>query len=190
MVQVKKTEVRNAILNNAYGLFKQKGFMNCRMNQIAEAAGTSVSNVYVYFPSKVHLFYEVYAPIFEAQMDALTKAIKKIGEPREKLRFILLTIWQDIVREDNYIAHNLIEAVVSTREEEKKPHGLFKNFLGDLQELLIESLPPERHHLLKDSSIAYLIIMAFDGFVINARIEEVEDINLLVDRVCDLLLGT
>lgn len=190
MAQVKKVEVRNAILDSAYLLFKEKGYLNCKMSQIAAAAGTAASNMYVYFPSKVHLFYEVFGPILEAQLDALSVAVNRISEPREKLRLILMTVWQDIVREDNYFAHNLMEAIISTREKEKKPHGQLAKSVERIQGMLFESLPVERQHLLKDSSIAYLILMAFDGFVINAKIEEIDNMDALVDRVCDLLLGS
>lgn len=48
-----------AILNAALDAFGDKGFNGASMRDVARGAGTSLSNLYNYFPSKSHLLAEV-----------------------------------------------------------------------------------------------------------------------------------
>ena len=49
MVQRKKPEVRDAILQAAFQLFSQKGYAATMVADIAQEAGVSPGNVYIYF---------------------------------------------------------------------------------------------------------------------------------------------
>lgn len=55
-MQVKKDEVRNAILNEAEKEFGEKGFLNASVRKIVKAAGTTIGNFYNYFENKDALF--------------------------------------------------------------------------------------------------------------------------------------
>lgn len=57
--QVTDTGRRNAILNAALRAFGEQGFNGASMRDIARLTGTSLSNLYNYFPSKAHLLAEV-----------------------------------------------------------------------------------------------------------------------------------
>lgn len=190
MVQVKKTERRAAILESASGLFRKKGYLGCRMEEIAADAGTAVANIYVYFPSKLHLFYAVWTPIMQARMLRLAEDSRRISDPRERLRFIFLTLWRDMPREDNGFAKNLIEAIVTAPTEVEKPHDILKWCETRLNELIQECLPPRRRFLATDTLLSFLSWMAFDGFVINVGKNETRsrDMNVLVDHFADILL--
>src|SRR5271155_227040 len=60
--QVKKSDKRSAILAAAFDLFSRRGYGATTMADIARAANTTVANLYVYFPSKLVILYEVYNP--------------------------------------------------------------------------------------------------------------------------------
>ena len=62
MVQVKKKEVRQAILDSAFDLFSERGYHDTTLQDIADFAGVGVSSLYSYFPSKLHLLYAVIEP--------------------------------------------------------------------------------------------------------------------------------
>ena len=68
MVQVKKESVRNAILDSARDLFSERGYHRTTLLDIAQLAGTGVSSLYSYFPSKLHLLYAVVEPWEEPDM--------------------------------------------------------------------------------------------------------------------------
>ncbi len=57
MAQVKKIEVRDRILAAATQLFAERGYARATVSQIAKAAGTAPSNVYVYFSSKLEIVF-------------------------------------------------------------------------------------------------------------------------------------
>ncbi len=188
MAQIKKEERRAAILDSASRLFREKGFLGCRMEEIAADAGTAVANLYVYFPSKLHLFYAIWTPLMQARMLKLAEEARRLEQPRHRLRFIFLTLWQEMPREENAFAKNLIEAIVTSPADVEKPHDILKwceEFLGDL---IRECLPDERKEIAADTKISFLSWMAYDGFVVNVGKNEQRDMDALVDRICDLLL--
>src|SRR5688572_14161873 len=111
VAQVKKEAVRDAILDAALGLFRNRGYLDTSLQQIAAAAGTSRANIYVYFRSKFDLFYAVFHPWLSARLDALEAEIVAIAEPRARLRRVLAVLWRDIPREANGFANNLMQAL-------------------------------------------------------------------------------
>ncbi len=188
MAQVKKQERHTAILDSASRLFREKGYLGCRMEEIAADAGTAVANLYVYFPSKLHLFYAVWSPLMEARMLKLAEDARAIQDPRERLRYILKTLWFDMPREDGGFAKNLIEAIVTAPPDVEKPREILKWCEIFLNDLIRECLPAERKFSATDTTISFLSWMAYDGFVVNVGKKERRDMDALVNHVSDLLL--
>jgi AcrR family transcriptional regulator len=62
MVQVKKTHVRQSIVDSAFDLFSGRGYNRTTLQNFANVAGTGVGSVYSYFPSRRHLLYAVVEP--------------------------------------------------------------------------------------------------------------------------------
>jgi AcrR family transcriptional regulator len=189
VAQVKKEQVREAILRSAYELFREKGFINCPMSEIARAAGTSVANLYVYFPSKLQLFYEVYAPIITSRLMKLASDAQNMDDREERLRFILQTLWRDIPKEDNAFARNLIQAIATTSTDVDKPHEPLKWNVEFIHDLILSCLPEQRRFLFQDSTVSFLVWMAFDGFAINVGRGEDRDFDKMVEHFADMLLG-
>ena len=124
MVQVKKESVRNAILDSARDLFSERGYHRTTLLDIAQLAGTGVSSLYSYFPSKLHLLYAVVEPWEKECFRKLEERVRKIKNPRDKLRAILLGIWCDIPMDNIGLANSLMEALASADPAEKKPSPL------------------------------------------------------------------
>lgn len=160
------------------------------MEAIASDAGTAVANIYVYFPSKLHLFYDVWTPMIESRMRQLADEARDIEDARERLRYIFLTLWRDMPREDNQFAKNLIEAIVTAPDDVEKPHEILQWCEDFLNDLIRECLPAKRQPLAADTKLSFLSWMAFDGFVVNAGKHESSKRNmeLLVDHFVDLLV--
>ena len=59
IMQVKKEEVKFAIMNEAEKEFYSEGFMNASVRKIVKAAGTTIGNFYNYFNSKEVLYEEL-----------------------------------------------------------------------------------------------------------------------------------
>jgi AcrR family transcriptional regulator len=187
MVQVKKASVRNAITESAYELFSRRGYHATTLFDIAQTAGTGVSSLYSYFPSKLHLLYEVVEPWQKDAFERLATRVEGIAEPRERLRAILLGVWRDMPAENVGLANSLMEALASADPGEKKPRPLLRWVEERLARMLDGIVPvrsPSDYELLTN-----FFMMAYDGFVINRRLNDLRDIEQLVEIMCDVLLA-
>lgn len=68
-----------AILNAALVAFGEKGFNGASMRDIASGAGTSLSNLYNYFPSKSHLLAELLQRANDELLSRTSKAVRNAG---------------------------------------------------------------------------------------------------------------
>ena len=203
MVQVKRETVRNAILDSAHDLFSERGYHATTLTDIAELAGTGVSSLYSYFPSKIHLFYAVFEPWYRDGLARLERRAAAIAEPREKLRCILLGIWRDMPSENLGLANSHMEALASADPRQSKPTPLLRRTEEQVLRMLKSALPASRpsrlgarrvHRAPQGDGVNYdllpnLLLMAYDGFVINRRLNDIRDIEALVEMMCDVLLG-
>lgn len=189
MVQVKKTDMRDAMLTSAFDLFSRKGYAATTLSEIARNAGTTGPNLYVYFDSKLHIVYEIYEPWLLAQLEALEQTTMKLRGTKQRLQRLFIGLWSDIPAADRHFANVLIEALASTAPETRKP----RNLLGQLDEivtdLLMKIVPESRAHLVSDGVLARIMWMAFDGFSINQRIGQSFDIERSVALMSAMILG-
>jgi AcrR family transcriptional regulator len=187
LAQVKKTGMREAIIEAAFTQFRHKGYTATTMTTIAREAGMTVSNLYVYFDSKLLILYEIYRPWLIEQLRELRESVAKLRSPRAQLRRIIIGIWGDIPSADQCFANSLIEALASVPQGLGKPNDLLKWSENELSEMIQSCVPGEKVELLSNELLAHVIWMAFDGFVINRRIGDVRDIEKLADLMADLL---
>jgi AcrR family transcriptional regulator len=188
MVQVKKASVRNAITESAYELFSRRGYNATTLLDIAQMAGTGVSSLYSYFPSKLHLLYEVVEPWQKDAFERLAARVEGIAEPRARLRAILLGVWRDMPAENVGLANSLMEALASADPGEHKPRPLLRWVEERLAQML-EGIVPVRSPG-DDQLLTNFFMMAYDGFVINRRLNDLRDIEQLVEIMCDMLLSS
>lgn len=189
MVQVKRASVRNAILDSARDLFSERGYHGTTLLDIAEVAGTGVSSLYSYFPSKIHLLYAVVEPWYKEGFKRLEARVETLTEPRERLRSILLGIWRDMPTENIGLANSLMEALTSADPTQKKPAPLLRWTEERLVVMLKSTIPTDPRRPINYDLLSNLFLMAYDGFVINRRLNDIRDIEMLVDTMCDIILG-
>ncbi|MFX1766779.1 TetR/AcrR family transcriptional regulator [Paraburkholderia sp. A1RI-2L] len=189
MAQVKKADVRDAIVAAAFDLFCRKGYTATTMTEIARAAGMTVANLYVYFDSKLLIFYEIYTPWLMQQLETLRDAVRKFPTPRTRLRRVVLGLWGDIPAADYSFANAMIEALASAPRGTPKPNDLLARCEDFVTELIVESLPPEVAHVATNKLLAHVLWMAHDGFAINSRIGDTRDLEAVAALMVDLVLG-
>ena len=186
MVQVKKKQVRQAILDSAYDLLSERGYHSTTLQDVAELAGVGVSSLYSYFPSKLHLLYAVFEPWHKGEFEELEKRILKLKSPRDRLFALLLGLWRDIPIANIGLTNSLMEALASADPAQPKPVPLLKWTEERLMRMLKATLPEVK---LDHDALSTLFIMAYDGFVINRRLNDLRDIERLSNAMCDILLG-
>ena len=84
MVQVKKVDVRDAILASAFQLFLAHGYTRTTLSDISRHSGVTVSNIYNYFDSKLRILAAIYEPWFDEQLTDLFVRVGGKKTPREK----------------------------------------------------------------------------------------------------------
>jgi AcrR family transcriptional regulator len=188
VVQVKKKEIRQAILDSAYDLFSERGYHSTTLQDIAEFAGVGVSSLYSYFPSKLHLLYAVFEPWHKDAFQQLEKRVLRLRSPRDRLRAVLLGLWRDIPVANIGLTNSLMQALASADPDQKKPVPLLKWTEERLTKLLRTALQTGSTAPLDCDALSTLFIMAYDGFVINRRLNDLRDIERLSDAMCDVLL--
>lgn len=191
MAQVKKTEVRDAILNAAFALFSEQDYASTTMAQIARRAGVSQSNLYVYFASKLDILWAVISPWLFRQFELLDLELPRIADPRARLERLLTALWGDIPTADNNLAVNLVQGLALARPDDNYSRDLLRFLEARLTRMLRDCMPPDRWPLLDhDDALAHLAFMAFDGFVLGARVKgRSERLPQIVQIASALLLG-
>lgn len=188
MAQVLKDSVRRTIVDKAAVVFASEGYHRATVSMIAARARVAVGTVYTYFPSKLHLLYAVYSPWLAAQMDRIEKKAEAVEGRRAKLKAIILGLWRDIPTSDPGLANSLMEALASTDPGKGKPEPLLRWTEERLAGMLAKTLPRARRRYA-DAYVANILLMAFDGYVINRRLGDFRDYERLAELMTDLLLG-
>lgn len=83
---VKRSLTEQTIVEKAIALFKQHGFAQVSVRQIAKAAVVSEKTIFNYFPYKELIVLAGAQPGLGELMDAIQKEIDNIAEPTEVLR--------------------------------------------------------------------------------------------------------
>jgi len=187
VVQFKKKQVRQAILDSAYDLFSERGYHSTTLQDVAVYAGVGVSSLYSYFPSKLYLLYAVFEPWHKDAFEQLEKRVLRLKLPRERLRAVLLGLWRDIPSANIGLTNSLMEALASADPKQEKPIPLLRWTEERLSKLLNHALSVNGR--VDRDALSTLFIMAYDGFVINRRLNDLRDIERLSDAMCDILLG-
>lgn len=191
MAQVKKEAVRDAIFESAFTLFKERGYSETSMAQIAKQARISPANIYVYFGSKLDLLYQIYSPWLLDRMERLDREVGAVAGCEPRLRLILTTIWKDIPAEENGFANNIMQAVSMARPEEGYKRDLLTQVEHKVSRMLRDALPPERAAAISEENLARIVFMAFDGFALNYKMGgQGVEIDGLIDAMIELLLGS
>lgn len=188
MAQVLKQSVRKLIIDKAAVVFASEGYHAATVSMIAARAKVAVGTVYTYFPSKLHLLYAVYSPWLEARLADIERASAAAQGHRAKVKAVVLGLWRDTPIENPGLANSLMEALASADPAKGKIEPLLIWTEKRLAEILAKALPRSRRRFA-DTVVANILLMAYDGYVINRRLGDLRDYDQLADVMTDLLLG-
>lgn len=168
MAQRKKEGVREAILDAALKLFATESYVNTSIPAIAREAGISTANVYVYFRSKLDVLYTLYEPWLIERLEKLDRSLVRVSDPSARLEKLLLTLWRDLPRETNGFAKNIMQALSTTSGNDDYSPQLRELFQGRVAKWLSDCLDLSA---AEGDTMAGVVLMAFDGFAMNAHLE-------------------
>src|SRR5262245_3337643 len=190
MAQVKKIEVRDRILAAATKLFAERSYALATINEIARAADTAPSNVYVYFRSKLEIVFAIYAPWLKDHLETLEQEVAALRTPKARVLRVVRKLWRDIPADRNAFANNLIQAVSSATQEDCYDPALLRWTEQKIATILSRALPPARAAEIDCLRFAHILMMAFDGFAVNQRINRAIDCDdRMIEEMCAAILG-
>ena len=188
MVQVKKSAVRQSILDAASKLISERGYQATSMSAIASMAGITPGNIYRYYKSKFELFYDVLDPWLNEQLTLLEERIARLSSDRDSIREIFVFMWIELPQTGNNFAFNLIQALAIKKPEERYSRELLKASEARIGRLIEAHMPDQFNVVFPAENISHLIFMSHDGFVINARLADDEDqIHLMIENFLNLI---
>lgn len=91
-------DLAETILEQATQSFAALGYSGTEMKAVAQAAGTSVGNLYNYFPSKPSLFLAVYNRWRDLSVEAMDEIVSGAGSPRDRLWRSIKRLYDDVVQ--------------------------------------------------------------------------------------------
>lgn len=92
----KAERTKQAILEAALELFRERGYESTTMRMVAEAAGVSLGNAYYYFASKDQLLQAFYTEVHEAHVARARPALAAEKGLRERLRAVMMA-WLAVI---------------------------------------------------------------------------------------------
>jgi AcrR family transcriptional regulator len=99
---VNKEEYRKKIIKTAGQIFSRYGFKKTTMEEIARALKMGKSSVYYYYPSKEDIFEAVVLNEANILRNELTKAIKLVDSPIEKMKNYVFVRMKTFEKLSNY----------------------------------------------------------------------------------------
>jgi AcrR family transcriptional regulator len=99
---VNKEEFRKKIINTAGQIFSRFGFRKTTMDEISKALKMGKSSIYYYFPGKEEIFEAVVLNEANILRNELTKAIKSVDSPLEKMRNYVFVRMKAFEKLSNY----------------------------------------------------------------------------------------
>lgn len=190
LVQVKKPEIREAILEAAAAVFEEENYHNSTISKIAAAAGVPTSSIYIYFRSKTEIAIAVYEPWLQERLVQLEHDLEKLDDPRARVSLILKRIWQEIPSQQNCIANNIIQAISTSDLDSGYRPNILMMARSRISSMIYSSLPSYKRSHDRCDRWALLIFMAFDGFIINQHSHHFSCDEETINLVCDAVLQT
>lgn len=165
---VDRQEYRQALLDQCFDLFAEKGYASVTMQQIAAELGVSTGTLYHYFPNKKSLFEQL---IEEITQRDIFMAIAEL-EDKKTLLENMEALGNFIAKNEDYFIKQIylyVDFSQSHSREEMKENNILVQADRRCQKALSEVLE------IEDSMIIQLLMSFING--------------LLMDRLCGSLSG-
>jgi AcrR family transcriptional regulator len=189
-VQVKKPEIREAILAAAFELFSSKGYASTTLPQIAQRAGVSTTNLYIYFESKLTILYAVHGPWIQREFKVLEAEVEAIADPRGKLRHLFTVLFRELPAREGGFANNIIQGIATARPEDPYRPALMVWLEDRLLAMVSNALPGTSRELIEQVQLSHFLMMAFDGYIVFHQVAPNRGCSdATIEFLCDLMLS-
>jgi len=161
-----KNDKQEMIIDAALEVFREKGYANARMADIARRAGVSYGLVYHYFGSKEVLFDLIVETWWNDLYTMMEREKASDGHFREKLVNIIQFFLETYVRKPNLISIFVSEVCRSSVYHTEEGLSKFLKFFSLCEDIMVEG--QARGFLKKDISphhLTYIFYGAIETFI-------------------------
>lgn len=81
-----KIEIRAMIIDSATALFKAHPYKDVKVEQIAKAVGIGKGTLYLFYPSKEHIFIDVMMQFEEKLQTEINMTLEQLESPKDRIR--------------------------------------------------------------------------------------------------------
>ncbi|NGN44669.1 TetR/AcrR family transcriptional regulator [Mesorhizobium sp. CGMCC 1.15528] len=169
VVRVKSEAVREAILASAATEISANGYLDTTIGRIAKGAGIAPSNVYVYFVSKLEIYFAIYDPWFKDQFLALERRVKRQPTRDKKIRHLVQGILRDIAIDQTGYTAALMEALAAIKPKDKYRPDLLTWAENKIEQIILKSVGGYEAGDPRLKAFAHLLMLTFDGTALRVK---------------------
>ncbi len=193
-----KEAIKKFIIEKAKEIFKEKGFKNATMDEIAEASDISKPTLYKYFSSKEELFYQVLISINDEIDRKILSSLNPEDGVFKNMKLIILKTIEFLLKHKQIMRIALFETGSFFKSsEDKKLHfqTIFRN-RAKRKEFLINLIKEGQNNgtLRKDLdpeflAISYLGIMKEISFEIIFLDLKIKDTEKVAENIVEVIIN-
>ncbi|RYZ07946.1 MAG: TetR/AcrR family transcriptional regulator [Myxococcales bacterium] len=168
MVQVPKDHVREAFVEAAGAAFAELGYPGTSMAVVARRAGSSIGNLYKYFPSKDALFQAVVPPELVAELERLTRArMRALGAATDVRELDASARYHTLAGELlDYCFERRAAVVIVLSRAEGTPYASFaESFVQKLVRWALDYADAAYPHLAAAVDLRWVLQKVYSGFI-------------------------
>lgn len=169
MARVKNESVRQAILTSAASQIAMTSYMDTTVAKIAKGAGIAPSNVYVYFESKLQIYFSIYTPWFETQVLALERAVARLKTPERKIQRLVSGLLNDIADDKTGYTSALMEGLAIVMPKDKYKPDLLHWAENKIVQIVCDALDGYTPQDPRLRAFAHLLMLTFDGVAMRVK---------------------
>jgi AcrR family transcriptional regulator len=170
MVQVPKAQVRDAFVAAAASAFAELGYAATTMADVAARAGSSVGNLYKYFPGKQELLEAAVPPELVVELKRRTRArMRALGNAKDIRELGASAEYHALAGDllDYCLAHRSAIVLVLARAEGTPHAGFAEDFVARLCEWALEYARGPYPELRETPALLFALEHAYRSFVVG-----------------------
>lgn len=187
---------RQQLLKSALRVFGEKGFAATRLEDIAEAANVTRGAIYHHFGNKQELFVTLFKERIDPFFDIMTQTLAENASPLERIRKMLLVIFENIEHNKEFQAHQQLDLMdIDIKNEIKELKEYMRTRGETIFKILIQLIKSgkESSEIKKEAdeeAIACAIFANISGFrFITVKDKKRPLFTIKKDAIVDILIN-
>lgn len=186
MARVKSETMRDSIMVAAETLFAERGYNGTTMSQIAKAAGTATSNVYVYYPSKIEIAFAVFDPWMRQKVMELETDVTTQTAPRDQLETLVNGLLCQIAADPTGRTLTLVQALAMAKKTDHYSPELLRWTEERILQMIRRALPRGDPGTMQ--ALTHVLMLCFDGVALRQNLHRADTADAEAARAILALL--